>query len=279
MLAKIEDLMDTLLNVQLAFSASHYPKVRPNPIHTTEAVVINEYLPRFGKFVDVGTGFGIMPEVFHLLGAQVISIDFPQTGGTGALQRLMDLGIKGHYAEVGRERLQIEDSSIDVVFAGNVIEHLPHSPRPFLAELKRILRPGGHLVVDTINAVDLRRRIKLLCGVSNWPPIEYIYPLDYHHDHHKEYTLGELRAALSLSGFHLVRALAFEAFFRTPLRASALRYLRRSMRTMTARETESIFADRFQPTNPLEYARIAMLGLVKLFPNLRSDILVVGRKP
>jgi SAM-dependent methyltransferase len=175
-------------------------------------------------------------------------------------------------------RLPIEDSSSDIVFVGNVIEHLPQSPREFLADLRRILRPGGYIVVDTINAVDLRRRIKFLCGVSNWPPIEYLYPMETHHEHHKEYTLAELKTVLQLSGFERERALAFEAFFTRPLRGSPLRYLRKSMRLMSEMERRSIFTDRFQPTNPAEYVRLSALGVVTLFPSLRSDILVVGRK-
>jgi SAM-dependent methyltransferase len=285
MLNETRYVMETLRRVQDEFSASDYArrtrvKTPPNPIHTMEAAIINRYLPPSGKLVDIGTGFGIIPQLFHALGCHVISIDFPKAGsGTEALQRIIDLGVEGHYAEVGRDHLPIDDSSVDVAFAGNVIEHLPHSPRSFLAELKRILRSGGYLVIDTINAVDLRRRIKFLCGVSNWTPIERLYPVDFHGDHHKEYTLGELEKVLDLSGFHRVHALAFEAFFTSPLRGSPLRYFRRPAYTITSSEGESIWADRFQPTNPAEYARLLLLGLVKLFPSLRSDILVVGRKP
>jgi SAM-dependent methyltransferase len=284
MLTEIGHVLETLRQVQEGFSASDYAKrtqskIPSNPLHTTEAKIINTYLPPRGKLVDIGPGFGIIPQTFHTLGVHVISIEFPKTGGTEGLQRLIDLGVEGHYAEVGREPLPIADCSIDVVFAGNVIEHLPHSPRPFLAELKRILRPGGHLVIDTINAVDLRRRIKFLFGVSNWPRIELLYPMDFHSEHHKEYTLGELQKVIDLSGFHRVQSLAFEAFFTNPLRVSPLRYLRRPRYTIIPSEAESLWADRFQPTNPAEYARLVLLGLVKLFPSLRSDILVVGRKP
>lgn len=271
MFAKAEDLANALKGAERDPLQSE--------LHKVELRVINELLPPRGKLVDIGTGPGLIPEVFHKLGAKVISIDFPATGGTEALQRLIEIGIEGHYAEVGRGQLPINASSADVVFAGNVIEHLPHSPREFLADLKRLLRPGGYLVLDTINAVDLRRRIKFLCGVSNWPPIETLYPMEFHGDHHKEYKLDELETVLRLAGFEPERAFAFEAFFTRPLRGSPLRYLRKSMRMMGERERQSIFADRFQPANPAEYIRLTALGLVSLFPSLRSDILVVGRKP
>ena len=274
MFAEVEEVIETLQAVEKSVFSSP-----PSTIRRVESKVINQLLPQQGVLVDIGTGHGIIPQVFHSLGARVISIDFPAAGGTEALRRLIEIGIEGHYAEVGRVRLPIDDSSTDVVFVGNVIEHLPQSPREFLADLKRVLRPGGYIVIDTINAVDLRRRIKFLCGISNWPPIEYLYPMEAHHEHHKEYKLDELKAVLDLAGFERERAFAFEAFFTRPLRGSPLRYLRKSMRLMNDSERRSIFADRFQPANPAEYVRLAALGLVSLFPGLRSDILVVGRKP
>src|SRR5690348_7401344 len=115
MLNEIGYVMEALRRVQDEFFASDYArrtqvKTPPNPIHTTEATIINKYLPPSGKLVDVGTGFGIIPQLFHALGVHVISIDFPKAGsGTEALQRLIDLGVEGHYAEVGREPLPLAD--------------------------------------------------------------------------------------------------------------------------------------------------------------------------
>ena len=40
------------------------------------------------------------------------------------------------------------DDSLDVVAAFNVIEHMD-APQEFLAEVKRVLRPGGMLVLET----------------------------------------------------------------------------------------------------------------------------------
>src|SRR5437870_4920583 len=133
MLNETRYVMETLRRVQAEFSTSDFAKrtqvkIPPNPIHTMEAAIINKYLTPSGRLVDIGTGFGIIPQLFHALGVHVISIDFPKAGGTEALQRLIALGVEGHYAEVGRDHLPIDDSSVDVVFAGNVIEHLPHSP-------------------------------------------------------------------------------------------------------------------------------------------------------
>src|ERR1051325_4878449 len=94
-------------------------------------------LPKDGTLVDIGSGPGFVPRYFHEIGAKVISVDPP---GSDALKILMNLGIKGYYALIGVNPLPLADSSVDVVFAGNVIEHLPTSPKSFMAELKRVIK-------------------------------------------------------------------------------------------------------------------------------------------
>lgn len=46
------------------------------------------------------------------------------------------------------EAAPYEDASFDVVICHHVIEHLP-DPQRAIAELRRVLRPGGHLVLGT----------------------------------------------------------------------------------------------------------------------------------
>jgi 2-polyprenyl-3-methyl-5-hydroxy-6-metoxy-1,4-benzoquinol methylase len=239
-----------------------------------EGKVVCRYLPANGLLLDIGTGAGLIPRAMQLMGYKVYSVDFPQAGGTESLERLMALGITGYYAEVGHDRLPLADESVDVIFCGNVIEHIPHSPRPFLAECLRLLKPGGHLVIDTKNAVDLKTRLKMLIGISNWPAIEGVYAHELNYFHHKEYTLAELAKAVGLAGFEVVERLAEEVFFWRSLRRLG------SLRLMGGdRKLASEFTTGFNPLHPYEYLRVFLLGLTLMFPNLRSDILVVGRKP
>lgn len=248
--------------------------VHPLPAHhVTEAMHVAALLPPGGTFLDVGTGYGLIPRMMQQLGARAISTDFPTTGGKGPLQRLMDLGIEGHFLQVGAEPLPVPDESVDVVFVGNVIEHLPHSPRPFMADLKRVLKPGGHLVMDTKNAVDLKTRLKMLLGISNWPPLETIYHLDFNPHHHKEYTLAELQKLLELAGFREVRGHAFETRFHRSLKKLG------KLQAMGAERSEvSQYGSGFNFLQPLEYARVVALGVTRVFPNLRDGIMVIGRK-
>jgi hypothetical protein len=62
-------------------------------------------LPAGGSLLNVGSGHGVVPRYFHKLGYKIISVDFPVTGGADPLKSLMDLGIEGHYLQVGVGRL------------------------------------------------------------------------------------------------------------------------------------------------------------------------------
>ena len=50
--------------------------------------------------------------------------------------------------------LPFRDAAFDALFAGELIEHLP-DPRPALAEFRRVLRPGGALILTTPNRLRL----------------------------------------------------------------------------------------------------------------------------
>ncbi len=256
------------------FARENEYRVNPLPAHhVTEAMQVAALLPPGGTVLDVGTGYGLVPRILQRLGFRAISTDFPTTGGKGPLQRLIDLGMEGHFLQVGTEPLPLPDASVDVVFVGNVIEHLPHSPRPFMADMKRVLKPGGHLVMDTKNAVDLKTRLKMLFGISNWPPIESIYDLDFNPHHHKEYTLAELKKLLGLSGFKNVQGYSFETVFHR-----SLKKLGRIQSMGAPRSELTQFGTGFNWRHPYEYARLVALLVTKFFPNLRDSILVTGQK-
>jgi SAM-dependent methyltransferase len=54
--------------------------------------------------------------------------------------------------------LPLPDGFADFAFALPVVEHLPQTGQ-FFAEARRILRPGGLLVIATPNAVELGARV------------------------------------------------------------------------------------------------------------------------
>jgi SAM-dependent methyltransferase len=65
--------------------------------------------------------------------------------------------------------LPLPDSFADIVYSGEVIEHLV-DPDFFLKEIRRILKPGGLIVITTPNLCSWHSRILMLIGIQ---PIFY----------------------------------------------------------------------------------------------------------
>ena len=120
--------------------------------------------------LDVGCLDGTVAELFLKNGNTVYGVDASRPAIEKALQR----GIK---AELGNleEPLRFEDGFFDVVFAGEIIEHV-YDIDLFLSEIFRVLKPGGSLVVTTPNLATLGRRLLLLMGKN--PHIEISFTGD-----------------------------------------------------------------------------------------------------
>jgi len=87
---------------------------------------------------------------------------------------------------------EVVEGGHDVVVLAEVIEHLYTAPATVLAFLRRFLRPGGTLLLQTPNAVALPRRLKMLLGRN---PAEPIRPDRLDPGHFHESTVAELAAA------------------------------------------------------------------------------------
>jgi 2-polyprenyl-3-methyl-5-hydroxy-6-metoxy-1,4-benzoquinol methylase len=115
------------------------------------------------------------------------------------------------------EQLPYADQSFDLVVFTEIIEHMTLDPRRYLGEIRRVLRPGGRLLITTPNSVNLKNRAKLLVGRSVYFSLEQLY--DTHPDddsiyfrHNREFTLGELRAVVRAAGFEVPTAAHFNAY-------------------------------------------------------------------
>ncbi len=104
-----------------------------------------------GRMLDVGCGNGRFLNSMRAFGWTVEGVEFSAAGVRSA--RLSGLTVHhGDLASAG-----FADACFDLVTARHVIEHIPE-PQPFMAELARILRPGGRLVIETPRSDALGRR-------------------------------------------------------------------------------------------------------------------------
>ena len=118
------------------------------------------------RIVNVGTGEGDLDRVLARFGARVDALDVH--AGDVATARALNADLAHvHYTVQSGERLAFPDATFDLACCSEVIEHV-EDPRALLSELRRVLRPGGHLVLtcpshafpvtyDPINLL-LRRR-------------------------------------------------------------------------------------------------------------------------
>lgn len=97
------------------------------------------------------------------------------------------------------------DNTFDVVTWCEVIEHLTENPVHALAEIHRVLKPGGALVLSTPNASRADSIVNFLLGRNIYDPYHLGAPLKGSR-HSREYTLSELKELLEGCGYSLDRA-------------------------------------------------------------------------
>ena len=98
-------------------------------------------------------------------------------------------------------------SQFDVVLLNDVIEHLHDSPLALLSRVIDTIKPDGILLITVPNAANLRKRIDLLRGRTNYPPFRdfFWYPPPWR-GHVREYVLqdlAELAEALGIETLEL----------------------------------------------------------------------------
>lgn len=94
-----------------------------------------------GSFMELGSAGGFLLEAARRRGWSVRGVELSPPAARYSKEEF-DLDVfEGQLADAG-----IEPESLDVVVADNVLEHT-EDPRQVLLELRRLLRPGAHLVV------------------------------------------------------------------------------------------------------------------------------------
>ena len=111
-------------------------------------------------------------------------------------------GVDARFCDLNRDRFPFDDGQFDLIFAGEVIEHLVDTDG-FLDEIYRCCKPGGNLLLTTPNLASFENRVRLLLGM---------YPkwLNYNlteSGHVRGYTPRALKRQLAGHGFRVLRHL------------------------------------------------------------------------
>ncbi|MBK1717590.1 bifunctional 2-polyprenyl-6-hydroxyphenol methylase/3-demethylubiquinol 3-O-methyltransferase UbiG [Thiocystis violacea] len=102
------------------------------------------------RILDIGCGGGILSESMARLGAQVTGIEITEKNVRVAQLHAQWSGLEIDYRLATADQLVREGARFDAVLNMEVIEHVEHLP-DFLADCGRLARPGGVMVVASIN--------------------------------------------------------------------------------------------------------------------------------
>jgi SAM-dependent methyltransferase len=99
---------------------------------------------------------------------------------------------------IEKDSFPYKDDTFDVVLFCEIIEHLLSDPVHALVEIRRVLKPGGILVLTTPNVVRLDNVRKIIGGENVYDPYSGYGPYGRHN---REYTQEDLFSLLSANGF------------------------------------------------------------------------------
>jgi SAM-dependent methyltransferase len=137
-----------------------------------------------GTLLDVGCGHGTFLGAMAKRGWKVSGVDF-DPAAIEAARRVHGLDV--HVGTV--DTIVARGMSFDVVTASHVVEHVP-DPVQFLAQCRRLLRPGGCVILKTPNADSLGARLYGRAWRGLEPP-----------RHLHIFTTGALEACARQAGF------------------------------------------------------------------------------
>ncbi|WP_433664788.1 class I SAM-dependent methyltransferase [Nocardia sp. CA-128927] len=133
------------------YEATHYDRTRGGlPRAEAAAAALNGLIPSRSTVLDLAVGTGIVAAELGALGHRVVGIDL----SVGMLRHAADR-LPGRVARADATALPLPDSCVDTVTAVWLL-HLLDDAEPVLAEVSRVLRPGG-LFLTTADKVAAAR--------------------------------------------------------------------------------------------------------------------------
>jgi SAM-dependent methyltransferase len=145
--------------------------------------------PRSGaRLLDVGAAYGFSLGEAERLGWRPFAVEIAPEAARRAMQEA-----PGRVTLGEAQALPFSDGSFDAVTLWDVLEHLP-APRRAMAELARVLQPGGRLALSTGDAGSLAAKL----SGARW----HLYTLP---EHLFFFGRRSLRLLLEGAGFRVLR--------------------------------------------------------------------------
>lgn len=128
--------------------------------HLDELVPFEEFAGR--KVLEVGCGLGADGSRFAAAGADYTGIDLTPAAVAAARRHFEVLGLSGAFLIQNAQRMDaLADASFDAVYSHGVLHHTPDLDGA-LAEVARVLRPGGRLILMVYHRASFNYRVRIL---------------------------------------------------------------------------------------------------------------------
>jgi ubiquinone/menaquinone biosynthesis C-methylase UbiE len=129
-----------------------------------ESVEFSAWLHEYSRFVgkrvlDVGIGNGYVLRNYARAGALVSGVDISQTAIDLSTKRFAYEGLKADLRTTPAEQLPFDDDTFDCVCSMGVLHHVADMRRA-IAEIRRVLKPGGRLIVMLYHRNSAQYQIK-----------------------------------------------------------------------------------------------------------------------
>ncbi len=176
-------------------------------------------LPKFNKIIsliekerprvllDLGCGDGAFVALIRekTKVSEVFGVDISEEAARKAKER----GIEAIPLNIDEQDLPFTDNSFDIVFCGELIEHL-FDPDHLLQEIRRVLKPGGLCILTTPNLSSWVNRIALLLGyqpffteVSTKFGVGHLFPFWLNAGHMRLFTYRAIRDLVKIYDFQV----------------------------------------------------------------------------
>lgn len=132
---------------------------------------IKRYFKPSGNVLEVGAGSG---DFLHLLEGAGYRVEGVELSKRAALQAKQKYGLTLHQGTLAEAAFP--DEYFDYIVMYHVLEHVP-SPREVLQEARRILKPGGRILIEVPNvrSIDTLLARRLLLNVLDYPNHLYAF--------------------------------------------------------------------------------------------------------